>query len=64
MATATPSSALAGQASIAKALLAAVEKSGRLDPLIAELERRKARTTRYRAKRAEARRESMRGGVG
>jgi hypothetical protein len=44
-----------------KALIAAVAKSGRLDPLIAELERRKARTARYRAKRAQARRESMRG---
>jgi hypothetical protein len=39
------------------ALTAAIERSGRLDPLIAELERRKART-RYRAKRAEARREA------
>jgi hypothetical protein len=44
---------------MAKALVAAVEKSGRLDHLIAELERRKARTTRYRAKRAEARRGSI-----
>jgi hypothetical protein len=52
---------LAGQASMRKALIAAVAKSGRLDPLIAELERRKARTARYRAKRAQARRESMRG---
>jgi len=38
------------------ALSAAVEKSGRLDPIIAELERRKARTARYRAKRTAARR--------
>ena len=52
---------LAGQASMREALIAAVAKSGRLDPLIAELERRKARTARYRAKRAQARRESMRG---
>jgi hypothetical protein len=56
MATAIRSSALAGQASLRKALIAAVATSGKLDPLIAELERRKARTARYRAKRAEARR--------
>jgi len=43
---------------MAKALSAAVEKSGRLDNLIAELERRKARTARYRAKRTAARRVS------
>jgi hypothetical protein len=61
---ATRSSAVAGQASMAKALSAAVEKSGRLDNLIAELERRKARTSRYRAKRAAARRVSMRGSAG
>jgi small subunit ribosomal protein S21 len=53
------SRALAGQASMAKALSAAVEKSARLDNLIAELERRKARTARYRAKRAEARRQAL-----
>jgi hypothetical protein len=51
---------LAGQASLRKALIAAVAKSGKLDPIIAELERRKARTARYRARRAEARREAMR----
>jgi hypothetical protein len=44
---------------MAKALSAAVEKSGRLDNLIAELERRKARTARYRTKRATARRASL-----
>ena len=49
---------------MAKALSAAVEKSGRLDNLIAELERRKARTSRYRAKRAAPRRVPMRGGAG
>ena len=42
--------------SAAPAMPAAVATSGKLDPLIAELERRKARTARYRAKRAEARR--------
>jgi hypothetical protein len=51
---------LAGQASIRKALIAVVAKSGKLDPLIAELGRRKARTARYRAKRAAARREGVR----
>jgi type II secretory pathway component PulF len=49
----------AGQASLRKALIAAVERSGRLDHLIAELERRKRNRARYRAKRAEARRESL-----
>ena len=49
----------AGQASLRKALIAAVAKSGKLDPLITELERRKARTARYRAKRAQARRDSI-----
>jgi hypothetical protein len=49
----------AGQTSMAKALSAAVEKSGRLDNLIAELERRKTRTARYRTKRAAARRASL-----
>jgi hypothetical protein len=39
-----------------EALITAVAPSGKLAPLIAELERRKARTGRYRAKRAEARR--------
>jgi hypothetical protein len=48
------SSSQAGQASVKKALIAAVAKSGKLDDLIAELERRKARTARYRAKRAAA----------
>jgi hypothetical protein len=47
---------LAGQASLRKALIAAVAKSGKLDPIIAELERRKARTARYRSNRAGARR--------
>jgi hypothetical protein len=56
--------ALAGQASLRKALIAAVAKSGKLDPLIAELERRKRNRTRYRPKRAAARREAMCGSVG
>jgi hypothetical protein len=46
---------------MAKALSAAVEKSGRLDDLILELEKRKQDRARYRAKRAGARRVSMRG---
>jgi hypothetical protein len=50
--------AQAGQASVKKALIAAVAKSRRFDVVIAELERRKGRTARYRAKRAEARREA------
>jgi hypothetical protein len=57
-------SSLAGQASLRKALIAAVAKSGKLDPLIAELERRKARTAHYRAKRAEARREAVQARLG
>jgi hypothetical protein len=48
---------------MAKALSTAVEKSGKLDPLIAELERRKARTARYRTMRTAARRESLQGGT-
>jgi hypothetical protein len=46
------------------ALIAAIQRSGRLDPLLKERERRKRSRTRYRAKRTEARRRSMRGGVG
>ena len=41
MATATRSSALAGQASLREALIAAVEKSGKIDPLIVAPRRRK-----------------------
>jgi hypothetical protein len=41
------------------ALTAAIERSGRLDPLLKDLERRKQARTRYRAKRAEARREAV-----
>ena len=55
---------LAGQASVKGTLIAAVTKSGKLDPLIAELARRKARTGRYRAKRAAARRQATRASVG
>jgi hypothetical protein len=47
----TTSSPLAGQASIRKALIAAVERSGKLDHLIAELERRKSRTARPPSRR-------------
>ena len=57
------SRAVAGK-TIRDALTAAIERSGRLDPLIAELERRKEARTRYRAKRAKARREARRGSVG
>jgi hypothetical protein len=46
----------AGNASLRTALLAAVERSGKLDPLILA-PRRKHDRTRYRAKRAAARRE-------
>ncbi len=57
METATRSEA--GQASLREALIAAVEKSGKLDPLIVAPRRQKRSRTRYRAKRAEARREAL-----
>ncbi len=49
-------SSLAGQASMREALIAAVAKSGRLDALILEADRRKQLRARARAKRAAARR--------
>jgi hypothetical protein len=41
------------------ALTELIERSGRLDSLILAPQRRKRDRTRYRAKRAEARRESL-----
>jgi len=44
-----------------EALVAAAERSGKLDPLIVAPRRPKRDRTRYRAKRAEARREALLG---
>jgi hypothetical protein len=48
--------ALAGQASMRAALIATVERSVKIDHLIAETEKRKRSRARYRVKRAETRR--------
>ena len=56
---ATRSSALARQASMRDALVAAVDRSGRLDPLILAPRRPKRNRARYRAKRTESRREPV-----
>jgi len=56
---ATRSSALAGQASMRDALVAAIERSGRLDPLILAPRRPKRNRARYQAKRTESRCEPM-----
>ena len=47
-----------------EALIAAVERSGKLDDLITEAQRRKKRNrSRYRAKRAAARRDYLQGAM-
>ena len=50
---------VAGQTSMREALIAAVAKNGKLDALIAELERRKRNRVRYRTKRLEKRRKAL-----